>query len=157
MRILLALALISSTILASEAVTLDCYNSDHEKVLTIGGLAKIKGSLVNNYDNRGEFNQNTNDKNTRLPIYTYRNGIKKLIQTSTTIYKNIEIVEDDISQEYAIYIKGKKAAMRRFSSERSHQFELKSIHGSHFSGKLQYFVGSSSRSRVIRETFTCNL
>jgi flagellar hook assembly protein FlgD len=157
MRILLSLIFISSTILASESVTLDCYNSDHEKVLTIGDLAKIKGSLVNNYDNREEFNQNINDKNTRLPIYTYRNGIKKLIQTSTTIYKNIEIVEDDMTGVYAIYLKGKRASTRRFSSQRSHQFELKSIDGSHFSGKLQYFVGSSSRSRVIRETITCNL
>lgn len=157
MRILLSLILISTTIFASESVTLDCYNSEHEKVLTIGGLAKIQGNLVNTYDNREEFNQNITDKNTRLPIYTYRNGIRKLIQTSTTIYQNIEIVEGDMTEQYAIYLKGKRASTRRFSSERSHQFELKSIDGSLFTGKLQYFIGSSSRSRVLRETFTCNL
>lgn len=157
MRILLSLILISSTIYASESVSLECYDSEHEKVLTIGGLAKIQSHLINTYDNREELNQNITDKNTRLPIYTYRNGIRKLIQTSTTLYQKIEIVEGDITEQYEIYLNGKRASTRRFSSERSHQFELKPIDGSHFTGKLQYFVGSSSRSRVIREAFTGNL
>jgi hypothetical protein len=157
MHFIMVILVMSSFVMASEKMNLECFNQEHEKVLTISGLGKMNGKIINIYDNREEFNQTINDKNTRLPIYTYRNGLRKLVQTTTTIYNNIEIIEDDISQEYAVYIKGHKAAMRRFSSERSHKFELKSIDGVHFVGNVQYFIGSSSRSRVIRESFTCSL
>jgi len=153
---LLILSILSVSAFAAE-VNLDCYNDSNVKVLSLSGISIEGGNFINNYDNREEFNPNITDPNTRLPIFTYRNNIKKLISTKSEILNNVQVIESGVATDYAVMIKGVKRNTRRYTSERAHKFELKSIDGIYFTGKIEYIVGSSSRRRFVRESFSCNL
>jgi hypothetical protein len=62
MHFIMVILVMSSFVMASEKMNLECFNQEHEKVLTISGLGKMNGKIINIYDNREEFNQTINDK-----------------------------------------------------------------------------------------------
>lgn len=157
MKVLIFFVLVSNYLFASNAVEFDCYNSENERVLSIVGLGMQADKLVNIYDNREDFNPNITDIDTRVIAQFYNNGMRRNIHSVIHMQENVELEEDNMTTMYAIIIKGEKRKMRRYSSSSNHQFEMKSINGTFFEGTLKYYVGSSSRRRVIREEFTCQL
>lgn len=157
MKVLIFLALTSSYVFATQSIEFNCFNESNEKVLTLVGLGLEDNKIINTYDNREEFNPSITDANSRIIAQFYNNGMIRNIHSVITLEQEVTLTEDDVDTTYATVIKGKKRKMRRYSSSSNHSFELKSVNGTFFEGSLQYYVGSSSRRRTIRESFTCQL
>lgn len=157
MKVLIFLVLASSYVFASNSVEFNCYNEENQKVLSIVGLVLENNKIINVYDNREEFNPSIADANSRIIAQYFNNGIMRTIHSEITIDEEVTLEEDGMELIYTTIIKGKKRKMRRYSSSSNHNFELKSIDGTYFEGTLQYYVGSSSRRRSVRESFTCQI
>ncbi len=157
MKVLIFCVLVSNYLFASQSMEFNCFNDENEKVLSIIGLALEDNKIINVYDNREDFNPNIADADTRVIANYYDNGLLRTIHSQITLEEEVEVEEDVVTTRYATVIKGKKRKMRRYSSSSNHTFELKSVNGTYFEGSLKYYVGSSSRRRVVRENFTCQL